>query len=652
MSTSVNFNFGSDYDFYNRVESNNVGYSVFDLSYLKTTQLFDGYLIPVGLWETLPGDEFDLSLDFLVKTTPLLVPVMSSYKIFFNSYYLSNYDMWRDFKNFVTRGRSGTYEVVPPQIAGIYEILNPSGGTFDGCSVFCQNSLWSYLELPQLSFYTGSNLYTVPESDGSLDEFDLNTNAIGSVDSGNTFVSAFPFFMYQRIWRDYYTSPNLLQNDKNLFPDDDDDIQLKSGKCNSFNRNLYEEIEFKDSLFKLRSVDFRKDYFSGAMPWPQRGTPPSLSSSVSGTTSVELPALTVDSYPVPVGISEAAPSVHVFPTGTETSAPFDTISGSLNYFTNYEPDEETVGYDYVAAFKANFTSNVDADSIRINYELPLTTKFRGSTVPVSVPASVSLDGLSITMSDLRVLSALNLWQERNGRTDGDYNSMIRAHFGVDPRIGNHSPRYIGGYYQNILFSEVVQTSAPEQDSPLGSTAGRGQIASYGNIGRFRSPDFGWIMTVAYIVPDISYAQGIDRKFTRQTFADYYYPEFNALGPQGILNKELFANFDNSGDGSVASGDNNLFAWQNRYDELRLSRNVATGSIGSPWANDWNKYTNIRWFDSQPSFNSSFVNTAFQLNHDAFSTGTADFPFLLQVANRARVSRPLPYYAIPSSLGIK
>lgn len=656
---SVNFNFGSDYDFYNRLEKNNVGFSKFNLSFINTTTLFDTYIVPIAIYDALPGDDFDFSIDFLLKSVPLKVPVMSSYKIFFHAFYQSYYDMWRLFKNFVTRGRSGSYEAVPPYIefTDLTELKKATS----------QIGLWSYLGLPQLYSAAGVDLY----NQNSLSFTKCDYHSLSDVDALSKIsaaqISAFPFFMYQRIKRDYFTlSPDaVIKSDgqQALYPDDDDQIQLKAGANHYINLGADDDNQLRidTELWKLRKRDWRGDYFTSSMPSEQRGTPPTLSTSFGAFTAnlgnLELPSLDV------VNHSYLDPATTTF---QHQYVPY-------LYFENYKPNPASFGTSPVN-YDNSLTSHYDSSISPANYPIResflqnLDLKDEGSPdealttfgQPYTVPTRLNLGSVgvtpsskistSISMSDLRALSAFNLWQERNGRTNGDYNSEVMAHFGVNPNIDDHKAKLIGSFFENIYFSEVVQQSESTESSPLGDTAGRGVVTSSGNLGRFRCNDFGLVMVVCSILPDVGYAQGIERLWTKHTYADYYYPEWANFGPQGVLNKELFATFDNTGTGEVATGDNNLLSWQNRFDEYRFHKNIATGAIGNYNLIDWHTWTNVRWFSDTPQFSKQFMQA--NTSHDAFTTGTADFPFILQVANKTWVNRPLPYYAEPSSMGIK
>jgi len=68
--------------------------------------------------------------------------------------------------------------------------------------------------------------------------------------------------------------------------------------------------------------------------------------------------------------------------------------------------------------------------------------------------------------------------------------------------------------------------------------------------------------------DLTYSQGLHKKWTRTTLPDYYYPVYAMLGEQAILNREIYC------DGSA--NDTAAFGYIPRWDELRNFPSQITG----------------------------------------------------------------------------
>ena len=65
---------------------------------------------------------------------------------------------------------------------------------------------------------------------------------------------------------------------------------------------------------------------------------------------------------------------------------------------------------------------------------------------------------------------------------------------------SHNPDYLGGTYQPVVFSEVLQTS-PASSGTLGTVGAKGISSSQGFVGRFHADDFGISMCLMSIMPD-------------------------------------------------------------------------------------------------------------------------------------------------------
>ena len=72
---------------------------------------------------------------------------------------------------------------------------------------------------------------------------------------------------------------------------------------------------------------------------------------------------------------------------------------------------------------------------------------------------------AVTMNELRRAEKLQQWLEKNARGGARYVEQILSHFGVvssDARL--QRPEYLGGGKTPVVISEVLQTSASQEDS--------------------------------------------------------------------------------------------------------------------------------------------------------------------------------------------
>ena len=91
-----------------------------------------------------------------------------------------------------------------------------------------------------------------------------------------------------------------------------------------------------------------------------------------------------------------------------------------------------------------------------------------------------------------------------------------------------------------------------------------------------------------------YTQGIERMWSRKTKDDYWQKEFEHIGQQEVLNKEIYA------DGSAA--DEETFGYQNRYDEYRRGVNTVSGEFRT----NQDYWHMARVFANRPALNADFV----------------------------------------------
>ena len=546
-----------------------VGRSVFDLSHSTTFPIdVDGAILPICCIETVPSDSFEISCECLLRQlTPLVVPLMTNLRLNTAWYWCDNRLAWSKWDRFMTGGRSGNETYSIPQMYNVGDIpgVGEEQTKFDIEDTTANSGVKGIKANRSNTLHTYFGISFNKDSSSTLE------------DNSDELPLAFPFFDYQLICRDFYTDVDRLNdspatgNDfydysdidsdwaySTLFPVDEDDLKLADGP--QINSGIHSHQGFL--LDKIRYHNVRDDYFTLSKKAPMRGDVPEISLA-QGTASLDF--------------SEA-----ILPNqetgGNALNRPVDGI-GLGN---NKAPGALVTSDDfYLVAIDQVKTSSGE------NYNYTYSDKGLFNTKQETLLKTLQKIGVSITdtgkinASELRLLSQLTIWQELNMLHKPYYNDFLNAHFdGV--KVGEtavEKPQYIGGTSQIININTLEQTT--QTDSvPLGRQGAFAQSLANNYVGKYYCNNYGFLIGVAYIIPDMLYEPAMPRGFSRRTKEDYYSPEFANLSMQATLNKEMF--FSNDDDWN-----NTAWGYTGCHDELRSIPNKVAGEMLN------NSYTDLK-----------------------------------------------------------
>ncbi len=624
---------GASSTLFNHSRPNKVNKSKFDLSRIVNLTADAGMIIPFDFFEVLPGDVVNLSNAYALDTLPLVQSPLTRYKVIVHWYYMKARDLWKGAKTQATKGRTGNIELSTPKVDLLYKIME---GPNEEILPVSHHSLSAFLGVPpKFSGEANSqglvNADYFPYTTVPTDTSSAKYKAILTGFKQYRYVNALPFMMYQSIVKNNYVNSNLLVENKALFPDEGDDDWLLPYNATITNyvglaknpdsltsdyivdiSGVYSSEDKCVRLDLLRYSQFDDDYFTTALPWLQRGDVQSISGAEVPLT--DLQAL-FNSLSLRVNASDA-----VAPSG---GAGASVHSGnSSNGFR-----------------LATFEGAGNGDLIQALNKLNIVKNFTyNSALPVN---------LSLTANQLRELIALSVWQERNSRVDGSYNSLIYQHWAVNPNSEEHLPVYMGGFVDYINYSTILQNSESSSTSPLGSTAGRGSSSGSSKINdSFHCSDYGYCMGILQIKPDTSYMQGVEHVLScKNAFEDIPFPEFESLSPEPILNKEIYVSENDS-------IDNGLFGYQERMTYLKVRQNVNRGLFQMKPDKDYlfGSFTQARWFTSLPKLSYQFLCMQ-PLNMRRDFLAFPKYPaFRLQFLTNCFVVRGLSYTSEPETFG--
>lgn len=259
----------------------------------------------------------------------------------------------------------------------------------------------------------------------------------------------------------------------------------------------------------------------------------------------------------------------------------------------------------------------------------------------------------ITQYGLDALKALTDYMKRHQLVGARALDRFYARFGksLDSAKMDRS-YYIGSDNISLQIGDVM-AHADTSGAQLGDYAGKGiAFGANGNY-EFSTDEYGVMIILSSVVPQIGYYQGIDRNVMHIGRTDFYTPEFDSLGNQAIFKKELYLPMNVAAEtsGSTISGMNNtdlnvgIFGFTPRYAEYKIGRDRLTGDYrlaskngAGDTSNAWHLMRNIGDF-SQTSANlvhsSKFVTGRdyAQYNRVFNSTGdTADKFYVIHTFN--------------------
>lgn len=313
-----------------------------------------------------------------------------------------------------------------------------------------------------------------------------------------------------------------------------------------------------------------KDYFTSALPSVQAGDP------------------------VTLGIAGKAP------------VSGNVIIQDTNGLDVKSDGSQTIGTGKAVTYVAGVRGSVHENGGTLQVaDSGKVTRLQGNLTGAEADLS---NATAVTINELRVANALQVFKERLMRFGHRYVEYLRGFFDVtssDARL--QLPEWLGGGKMPINIADVEQTSATSNsavsgaNTPQGNLAGKGTGFSGGFAGfKTYCEEECIVIGLMYVQPKASYCQGVSRFLTKLNDRyDYFNPSFEHLGEQEIKYHELYVNDMSGSNPSIET-----FGYTPRYAEYRFHNDETHGQFKSTL----NFWTLTRIFAGEPALNPAFIYT--------------------------------------------
>lgn len=583
-----------------------------------------GDIIPIYCAEVLPHDTFSVDLDFVIRQSTSVVPVMGQLVVDYYAFFVPNRVVNKSWKNVQGENTSGSW--IAPEVSlatlggvGSSSVQVPVGSVADYYGFPTQGTIpvtllqqmhdlkfRGYVEIYNQYFRDQNYIPPIPYS--KLNVFNGFFEPVGTniYLNGNTASTASSNQEASYTgWKNQGSEPVNSDGSVNGGADGSYPVgaileSIYGGTPSAYGQS---SIGFRKTTFSALGAPLKAakihDYFTSVLPSPQKGRQVSLP-LVGQAPLNTVSSLTTMNSPIKLGTTDLG-GLGGSKLGVLANGVFKGIIDSqFNYSANEGVDQ----------------TNLVADMTNSN--------------------------IGITVNDMRFSAAMQQVYELLGRNGSRYESFIKGFFGLE--VDNpfeDIPTLLGHFRRDLDLYQTAQTSAStDTTTPQGTLAAFGYTAKDGSLFTRTFVEHGYVHIMAVVRHKNIYSSYLAPDNFRLNQFDFYLPQLANVGETPVFTRTINP-FSSEVDGVFGFQE---YAAEYRYEPDRVSGLQRAGVPDS-----------LAYWNYSDDFDSSIViangdwiqsNTAEILRRSTAVSEQVAPQFKADFCFQIKKERPMPVYSVP------